>query len=86
MIQLVKKFLALCEMQRFISVFTACYLPFSCLIDAVIFNSECTVQLPLFVMTRHVSFMLKLNCEFASETEAKSENSVAFVKSVLGLK
>jgi hypothetical protein len=37
-------------------------------------------------MTRHVSFMLKLNCEFASETEAKSENSVAFVKSVLGLK
>jgi len=86
MSQLVKKFLAFCEIQRFISVFTACYLPFSCLIDAVIFNSECTVQLPLTVMTGHVSFMLRHNCKFASETEAKSENTVAFEKSGLGLK
>jgi len=84
--QVVKKFLAFCEIQTFISVFTACYLPFSYLIVAVIFKSECTVQLPLSVMTRHVSFMLTYNCKFASETEEKSENTVAFEKSGLGLK
>jgi hypothetical protein len=37
-------------------------------------------------MTRPVSFMLRHNCKFASETEAKSENTVAFEKSGLGLK
>ena len=83
--QLVKTFLAFCEIQTFISVFTACYHPFSYLID-VPFNSEYTVQLPLSVMTRHVSFMLRYNCKFASETEAKHENIVAFEKSGLGLK
>ena len=85
MSQLVKKCLAFCIIQMFISVFTACYLPFSYLIDAVMFNSECTVQLPLSIMTRHVSF-IRYNCKFTSETEAKSENTVAFEKSGLGLK
>lgn len=86
MSQLVKKLLAFCEIQTFISVFTACYLPFSCLIDAVIFNSVFSVQLPLSVTTRRISFMLRYNCKFASETEVKSEKTVAFEKGGLGLK